>query len=162
MNGIRFTIFAYLFTLFAALAAPGTSAAESKVAVVVSADWEIEDVSLRDLRKTFLENGKRLAGKKAVPIDSDGASSIYRAFVDRVIQMSRPAFEDYWLEQALSGGVRPPRQIDAPERRLSYVARNVGAIAYVDLDDLPAQTDSVRVLKIDGKDPSDPAYPLVR
>lgn len=136
------------------------------IAIIVSADWEsLSQVSVRQLRRIYLRTSKGFAGVKFEPVDHPPDSSIYRAFLKQVVKKPRKVLADYWLEQILTGGLRPPRQMKDSGRVIDFVARTPGAIAYVRLDDLvEAGNPGVKILSLSQREgamkPSQPDYAL--
>jgi hypothetical protein len=136
------------------------------IAIIVSADWaSMSKVSIRELQSAYLRRSKRLLGVTVQPVDHPTGSAIYDAFLKQVLKKSRKVLEDHWLEQALTGGTRPPRQIENLQAMIDFVARTVGAVAYVGLDELDiAGTPGVKIVPLAARDgavaPSEPGYAL--
>ncbi len=161
MNRQRIVLCLSVAVLLTSVFSAASSEDPAQLAVVASSDWSIEEVALRDLRRIYLKQLERIGGIELQPVDARGTSANYGLFIDRVVGMSRPRFENYWLEQALSGGARPPRQMSPSRKRIEFVSRNVGALAYVPLAELrDLQERGVKVLLIDGREPGDPGYAL--
>ena len=146
---------------------PAVASSEAvPIAIIVSAEWEsVNQVSVRDLRRIYLRTSKQLAGVALVPVDRAPRSAIFDAFLSQVLKKPRKVLEDYWLEEALTGGKRPPRQLESGRDVIDFVARHVGAIAYVGLDALEtAGNPGVKVLALSQRDgvlrPSQPGYEL--
>ena len=136
------------------------------IAIIVSSDWEsVSKVSARELQSAYLRRSKQLFGVTLLPVDHPPNSAIYDAFLKQVLRKSRKALGDYWLEQALTGGNRPPRQIEHSQDVIDFVARTVGAIAYVGLDVLEAaRNPGVKVVPLAVRNgavaPTEPGYIL--
>ena len=136
------------------------------IAIIVSAELDsMSKVSVRELQSVYLRKSKRLLGVAVRPVDHPPDSAIYDAFMKQVLKKSRKILVDHWLEQALTGGTRPPRQIKNSRAVIDFVSRNVGAIAYVGLDALDvAGSPGVKIVPLDTRDgamtPSDPGYDL--
>jgi hypothetical protein len=132
---------------------------------VVGAGFEgLEEISLPVLRQLYLGRRTRLEGQRVRPLHLPAGSHARNVFTRAVIGTSERVLERYWLREALSGGPPPPRELAADEA-LAFVAREPGAIAYLEWPlrgrEPPA---GVRVVPIvlDGRRvlPGDPAYPL--
>ena len=62
-----------------------------------------------------------------------------------------------WIRLTLSGAGAPPKVVGTEAEVLLYVARNEGAIGFVGVDNV---NDSVRVLAVQGKLPTEKGYLL--
>ena len=62
-----------------------------------------------------------------------------------------------WIRLVLSGEGVPPKVLGSEAEVLLYVAKNEGAIGFVDVDNVD---DSVKVLAVQGKLPSEKGYLL--
>jgi len=153
---------AWIVWSFAAAAASPV-AAGTPIALVVSDRWSVEGITPADLREAFLGGLVTLGTRRVVPVDQSATSPVYDGFRHAVLGRSRRSLEDFWLEQALSGAARPPRQFSTVEAAIAYVARTPGAITYLRAADV-ARFPGVRVLSLllDGgpADPSDEGYRL--
>ena len=71
--------------------------------------------------------------------------------------MSADDVSQFWIERKIRGMPGPPRSVDSLSLLLRSIARLPGGIGYA----RPAQlTAEVRVIRVNGKLPSDPTYPL--
>ena len=82
-----------------------------------------------------------------------------------MLKKPRKVLADYWLEEVLTGGLRPPRQMKNSGTVIDFVADTTGAIAYVGLDALAeAGNAGVKILSLSQPDgairPSQPDYTL--
>ena len=138
-----FVLAAFLAGLVAGVPGAGAGSAEVPIAIIVSSEWEsIDRVGVRELQRIYLRNSNKLAGVTLLPVDHPPSSEIYEAFRSQVVRKPRKALADYWLEQALTGGMHPPRQLEDAGAIIDFVARHVGAIAYVGLDALESSGNS--------------------
>jgi hypothetical protein len=83
----------------------------------------------------------------------------------RGVLLAATALEDYWLEQALTGGPPPPREFSSAREIVDQVARRPNAIDFVDYGELIALDHSaVRIVRITDGDrswhPEDAGYPV--
>ena len=139
-------------------AAPG----EGGYAVVASADVPLSELSLDELRRVFLF--KRLFWKpgKTVRVVLPATGHPARAFLlEHVCQRSEGDLRRLILESMYRGeSDQPPRVASSDGEALGFLASSAGAIALVSSEaSMPA---GVKMLKIDGKLPSDQDYPLGR
>jgi len=71
--------------------------------------------------------------------------------------MAPDEVSQFWIERKIRGLSGPPRSVDSLSLLLRLIARLPGGISYA----RPAQlTGDVRAIRVNGKLPSDPAYPL--
>ena len=63
----------------------------------------------------------------------------------------------FWIDRKIRGLAGPPRALDSLSQLLSLVAHTSGGIGYARPGRLSAE---VRVIRVAGKLPSDPGYPL--
>jgi hypothetical protein len=152
---------ATLIGLFAALfsGASGRSAqAETRtLVVVVSTAVPLEDISMATLRKVFTQ-GKVKAGAHAlIPINAE-ARSTERVLFDRLVLGMEPEEAGrFWVDQKIRGTMLPPKTVPSRALAVKIVENVKGTVAYLPLELVPAHA---RVLRIDGKLPEDPDYPL--
>ncbi len=147
------------------LAAPA-SAESRPIAVVVSRAWNgIDAISLPLLRQLYLGRRSRLGGERVECFDLAPGDPVREGFSRSVFHQSERELQNYWVEQALTGGHLPPREATSVEEMLRRVAERPGAIGYVDLARLQALAPpGVRVLSIEmerrPRPPTAPDYPL--
>ena len=155
-----------LLVLPALLPAPSARAQEP-IAVIVSREWVgIDRLALSTLRRLYLGRIARVAGRRVQRFHLQSGSPAREAFSQSVLGRSEAALREYWLEQALTGGVLPPGEFASPAAMMQYVRAHPGAIGYVPHGALgdPAALEGLRVLGVSTGTrallPSDPAYPI--
>jgi len=140
--------------------------AGDSVVVVVSEAWpERRSISLRDLRRLYLGTLTRTDSIRVVCFDQPSGSPEREVFSRAVLGRSELQMHDYWIEQALTGGALPPRELGSALEVLQLVGRNVGMIGYVRWSEFLGDPSSgVRVLTLSdgGRDwhPGDTGYPI--
>ncbi|MDQ7054532.1 MAG: hypothetical protein Q9P14_17205 [candidate division KSB1 bacterium] len=83
---------------------------------------------------------------------------LHNLFLKKVVKMSPYRYRKHWIRLIFAGhGAAPPKQFENPKAMKQFVLENRCAIAFIDVRDVD---DSVKVLKINGKLPSDKEYPL--
>jgi hypothetical protein len=133
-------------------------AGELRLAVVVGKSSPLSELSVQDLKNLY--RGDQLTGpggKRLLPFAlSPGLPE--RVGFDRVVLGWSPAeVGGYWIDRRIRGQSGPPRSVDSPELLLRVVAKLEGAVGYVRAADV---RDYAKVLRIDGKLPSEPGYPI--
>jgi ABC-type phosphate transport system substrate-binding protein len=134
-----------------ALAAP--------VAVIVGVDSPVQELSFADVRKIFLGEKQFWNPKLRVVLLMRAPVSPERDVVLRTIyEMSEAQFRQYWISKVFRADVAAgPKIVYSTEAASELVTAIPGAIAYVDATQIPK---GVKVVKIDGKLPTDRGYPL--
>ncbi len=148
-----FTMAALLFLV------PVPAVAAAPVAIVVSPDVPFDEMSFAEVRKLFLgdrqfwSHGLRVVLLMRAPVAPE------RDVVLRTIyQMSEAQFRQYWISKVFRADVSTgPKIVYSTEMTSELVTAIPGAVAFVDASQIPK---GLKVLKIDGKVPTDKSYPL--
>ena len=146
--------------------APEPARASDAIVVIANAELaELEEASLPLLRQLFLGRRTRVAGSRVHPVEPAPGTALRRAFARLVLERSERELERYWLEQALSGGPPPPREIASDAELVRRVAARRGALGYLAWEAFARLPhDGVRVVRVrDGErllGPEDAGYPL--
>jgi hypothetical protein len=136
------------------------------IAIVVSVEWATPvEIELTTLRRLYRGRITRWAGRDVERYDLGLGSPARTAFSSVVMGQSERELEDYWLEQALTGGAVPPREVDGVEEMRRAIASRAGTIGYLPLAALKAgDGDRLRVLavRLEGAlyRPGDARYPI--
>jgi len=135
------------------------TAAGKPIAIVVHKDTDIENLSLAELRNIFLANQQFWSNRKRIVLLVRAPQSDERDFVlNTIYQMDEAQFRQYWIAKMFRAEVpRGPKIVFSTDMMLELVIAIPGSISFVSADEV---TDDVRVVRIDGKLPSDPGYPL--
>lgn len=138
---------------------------DALVLIANAASPEPREISLRTVRQLYLGSRTHLARQRIQCFDLVIGAPEHEAFVRRVLHMSQRDLTDYWVEQALSGGGLPPREVSDPEDMIRQVGRVRGALGYARLRDVHAfASKDVRIVGVlvDGSPvlPGEPGYPL--
>jgi ABC-type phosphate transport system substrate-binding protein len=147
--------------LFAFLAAivPSSIAAGGDVAVVVRPDTPVDDLTLSQTRKLLLGEQQFWNSTLRVTLLLRAPAARERDVVLKVIyRMNEAEFRQYWISklfraEAASG----PKVVYSNEMAAELVNALPGSVAFVDASQVPK---GLKVLKIDGKLPGQPGYPL--
>lgn len=162
MRAGRALPFLALICLAAALLALAPSAAraddEVALAVIVGRTSQLTNVSLAELRRVF---------RAEPPNDGDHGHLIAlnqppqtpdRVGFDRVVLgMDPEAVGRFWIERKTQRGSGPPRNVTSLSTLRRVVEKLPGAISYLRPSQLASE---VRAIRVDGKLPEDPGYPL--
>jgi hypothetical protein len=159
----RLLIAASLLGLFA-LTPPATGrafaqSAATAVAIVVHPQVGIDNISFDELRRVFRgerqfwPDGSRITLLVRAPVAQER-----RLVLQRIYRMSEDAFRQYWIAKMFRAEVASgPKLVYSSEMARELVGAIPGAIGF-----MPANSvmPGVKVLKIDGRGPNDPGYPL--
>jgi hypothetical protein len=148
---------AALLGMAATGATPVVGAAKPALAIVVSRDSSIRDLSFYELKRAFLGENVAAGGKRLIPLNFPPNSRERTAFDKVVLGMSQEEAARYWIDRKIRGQPGSPRAITPVEVLMKVVARLDGAVTYADPRDL---NPGVKIVTIDGKGPEDPGYPI--
>ena len=152
---------------FAALPAPTPSRAPQRgsaldFAVVVNATVPVDDLTLDEVRRIFTL-GRRFwqAGRPVLVLLPGEGLPGRRVLLDQVCHLSDAQHRRLILERLYQGEIDAPPKFAGTEREtVAFVGATPGMIGIVTAGG-PLDAE-VKVLRIDGKKPGDPGYPLRR
>ena len=133
--------------------------ATSTTAIVVHKDTEIDNLSLSELRNIFLANQQFWPDRTRIILLVRAPKSEERDFVlNTIYQMDEAQFRQYWIAKMFRAEVpRGPKIVFSTDMMLELVIAIPGSISFVNANEI---TDDVKVVRIDGKLPSESGYPL--
>jgi ABC-type phosphate transport system substrate-binding protein len=131
----------------------------SPIAIVVHKGTGVEDLSLAELRSIFLADQQFWSNRTRITLLVRAPQSDERDFVlNKIYQMTEPQFRQYWIAKMFRSEVpRGPKIVFSTDMTVDLVVAIPGSISFVRADEV---SDTVQVLRIDGKLPSDSGYPL--
>ena len=134
-------------------------AAASPIAVVVNPDVPVDKVSFSELRNLFLGDRQFWnPGLRVVLLMRAPGSQDRDIVLKTIYQMSEAQFRQYWISKVFRADVASgPKTIYSSEMAGELLSAIPGAVAFVDAAQIPK---GLKVLKIDGKLPTDKAYPI--
>jgi phosphate transport system substrate-binding protein len=142
----------------AAQAAPQRVPA-SAVAIVVHPDTPVDGLTLRQLREYFLAVRREWPNRQRVVLLVREPTAPERDVVLRVIyNMSEQQYRQYWAgERTRADVLRQPRGMESALLARRMVGSRRGALTFI-----PARmvTSGMKQLRINGKLPGEPGYPL--
>ena len=164
MNGIiKCAVTLLWIPVWIFLAVQHPSAAQSSrgadIAVVVSPDTPVSDLSLAEVRRVVLGERQYWNSKLPVALLIRAPVARERDVVLRVIyQMTEAQFKQYWVAKIFRAEVAsPPKIVYSNDMQFELVTAIPGAIAFVDARNL---RPGVKVLRVDGHLPGEKDYPL--
>lgn len=131
----------------------------TRLAVVVSAASPITNISLGDLRRTYLGSITRWPdGHRIIPVVLRSETSEQRSLLRRIVQMTDIDYAQHWIGEVFRGRASaPPRVVASSPEAIRFVAVQRYAIAVIDAG---AIDGTVRALTVDGKMLNADGYPL--
>lgn len=136
--------------------APG---ARQAVAIVVNPHSTVSNLSFAELRRIFLGQQQFWPDRSKITLLVRAPVSPERAAVlDQIYRMDEDQFRQYWIGKMfraeIAGG---PKIVYSSDMAINLVGAIPGSITFVLAS---AVTPNSKVLRIDGKLPSDAGYPL--
>jgi hypothetical protein len=146
-----------LLALLLASAAGAAKAADDPLVVIVSKACPVTDIPSRQLRQIFLGDSAATQRAGLVPFNLNPGSTERTLFDQVVLEMTPEQAGRYWIDQRIRGIIHPPRAVPSSALLHKVVAKVGNAIGYIRRSEL---SDDVKALTVDGKQVTDPGYPL--
>jgi hypothetical protein len=154
---LAFCVALVLLTVGLAPSVSADAGGAGRLAIVVGKDFPLDNLSFGELKRLYMGDPVDAHGKRLIPLALQNRSPERAQFDRTVLGMSPDAVARYWVDRRIRGESGPPKAIDSPQILLRVVDKLDGALGYVRAD---AVSGAVKVLRIDGKSPSDPGYRL--
>ena len=135
---------------------PANAESPVPLAVVVAKNSPLTNLSMYELKHLYL--GEFLTdpdGKRLIPLNQSTQSHDRSAFDVTVLGMSFDQQSAYWIDRRIRGLSGSPRAVDSDDLVQRIVARLDGAVAYLPVS---AVRSDVKIVRVDGKLPTDPGY----
>jgi hypothetical protein len=138
-------------------AAPAAGQATSPLAVVTHPGVQVDNLTLAELRRLLLGDREFWpSGARVVILIRAPIARERDAVVRGVCDMTEAQFRTHWIGKVFRAETPSgPRIVSSTSAALEQVRGTPGAITFVDLASVGP---GVKVLTIDGKRPTDPAY----
>lgn len=128
------------------------------LAVFVTKDSGLQNLKMNELRRIFTNaDDSGFSGQRNVPFNHTARSSDRIGFDQTVLRMNPEEVSRFWIDRKIRGLPGPPRAVDSLSQLLRLVSRTSAGIGYARPNQV---TKEVRVIRIDGKMPSEAGYPL--
>lgn len=144
----------------AVLSLPASARAQAfPVAIVVHPDVPVDNITFDDLRRIFMAQQQFWRDKSRITLLVRAPIATERRMVlERIYRMSEDQFRQFWIGKMFRADVASgPKIVYSSEMARELVTAIPGAITFLPLD---AVTRDVKVLRIDGRLPTDAGYPL--
>jgi ABC-type phosphate transport system substrate-binding protein len=145
---------------FAVLGAPEARAQTGgAVAIVVNPSTSVDDLSLLELRNVFLGDRQFWGdGSRIVLLVRAPVAYERDVVLNRIYRMDESQFRQYWIAKVFRAQVSSgPKIVYSNDMTRQLVAALPGAVGFIPASDVAAD---MKVLRINGKLPGDPDYPL--
>jgi phosphate transport system substrate-binding protein len=135
------------------------SAAQDNLAIIVNTANPVDSLSLAELRKVFLGERSHWPNERRITlVMMDPGQPERKALIREVCQMNENEFSRHFLHGVFTGEVFvSPKTLASPVGVRKFVFNVPGAIGYVRASDVDS---SVKVIRVDGRLPSDKEYGL--
>ncbi len=129
------------------------------VAIVVNKENPVSDISLAELKDIFLGVQQSWeSGGRIVAVGREEGSEEKEIVLDKIYNMSGTQLKQYWTAKVIRGNnVHPPKTFPSDALIKKLVQRVPNAVGYIRADQAD---DSVKVLKVEGKEPGQTSYPV--
>jgi len=147
-----------LLSLQPAVERSARAAGRVTLAVFVAKDSGLQNLKMTELRRIFTNaDDSGFSGQRNVPFNHTARSSDRVGFDQTVLRMSPEEVSRFWIDRKIRGLPGPPRAVDSLSQLLRLVSHTSSGMGYARPNQL---TNEVRVIRVDGKLPSEPGYPL--
>ncbi len=120
------TVFVLLFCSSQAVLAIG----EAEFIVIAHPDVPIKNLTIKDLKRIYKKEFTHWPdGTVISPVESTG--SVKQKFIRKVIRQNEFEYKNYWINQRMTNGKRPPKSFSLPVLILNYVTKTPGAIGFL-------------------------------
>ena len=127
------------------------------LAVIVAKSSELSELSSAQLTRMFMgefvDNGVR----RLIPLNRATATEEREEFDRAVLGKPPDEMARYWIDRKIRGQSGAPKAVEPVDVYERVIAKLDGAIGYVRVGDIRGD---VKVLRIDGKAPTDRGYPI--
>ncbi len=128
------------------------------LAIIVSKDSSVQELKMNELKRVFTNaDDSAFSGQRSIPFNHTARSTDRVGFDETVLHMNPDEVSRFWIDRKIRGLPGPPRAVDSLSQLLHLVSHNTGGISYARPNQV---TNEVRVIRVDGKLPNDPGYPL--
>lgn len=140
-------------------ASPAAAPAPQAIAIVVNPHTQASDVTFAELRRLFMGDQQYWKDHSKVTLLVRAPTARERSIVlEKIYHMDEDKFHEYWIGKMFRAEVAGgPKIVYSTDMALNLISAIKGSITFVPAS---AVTSEVKVLRIDGKLPSDPGYLL--
>lgn len=142
-----------------AAAAPAQTPSSQAIAIVVNTASPVTNLSFAELRRIFMGEQQFWPDRSKITLLVRAPTARERSVVlHRIYDMDEERFRQYWIGKMFRSEVAAgPKIVYSSDMALNLVSAIRGSITFIPAS---AAAADVKVLRIDGKLPSDPNYVL--
>jgi hypothetical protein len=117
---------------------------------------------MAQLRKLILGDVRTWPDRKAVMLVSREISSdVFKCVLSSIVRMSDAEYHRYVMSTEFRGGdPLTVKTVSSGVMAAKAIASLVGSFGVIQTSELPAIGDTVRVVRVNGKEPGEAGYPL--
>ena len=136
-----------------------TAPAGSDIAVVVSRDVPIDDLSFSELRKILLGDRQYWSSNLRVTLLIRAPAAREREVILRnVLEMTEAQYRQYWIGKVFRAeSTAGPKTVYSSSMAVTLVGSIPGALTFIDVAEVPRD---LKILRVNGLLPGEPGYPL--
>jgi len=148
--------------ILAGCAGAGAQCPTGTLAVIVNRSNSTESLSIAQLRRILIGDVRAWPDHKSMAVVArDPSSKVSQCALSSIARMSEAEYHRYLMSAEFRGDEPMVIQtVDSDGSAAHVVAGSAGGIAIVDLSSLPSISSSVKVVRVNGKNPGEPGYPL--
>jgi len=138
---------------------PSTHSAAADIAVVVSREVPIDNISFAELRKLMLGDRQFWSSNIRVTLLIRAPMAHERDVVlKNILQMTEAQFRQYWIGKVFRAeSASAPKTVYTNEMAAGLINAIPGSIAFMESTQVPKD---LKILRIDGLQPGEKGYPL--
>lgn len=135
---IRNTLFATLLSLPAFVCA-------AELAVVVSKNSPVSQISDAEVKQLFSGKLRNVNGDDVQTLDLASGNKHRNAFYQQLLGRNSNQMRSHWARLVFTGKARPPREVSSSREMASMVGSSNTLVGYIPASEV---SDSLRVLKV--------------
>jgi hypothetical protein len=127
------------------------------LAIIVAKASPINELSSAQLSRMFMGERVDTGGSRFIPLNRSTATEERQQFDRVVLGKSPDEMARYWIDRKIRGQSGAPKAVEPVDVYARVIAKLDGAVGYVRLGDVRGD---VKIVRIDGKAPHEPGYPV--
>ena len=127
------------------------------LAMIVSKTSALNELSSAQITRMYMGDLVDSGGRRIIPLNRATTTEEREQFDRVVLGKSPDEMARYWIDRKIRGQSGAPKAVEPVDVYARVVAKLDGAIGYVRVSDVRGD---VKVLRIDGKAPTDHGYPI--
>jgi hypothetical protein len=131
--------------------------ADEPLAIVSSKRGGVSELSLYQLKRLYLGDSVEGPNGNLIALNREHKGAERIGFDTTVLGMSPAAAARYWIDRRIRGQSGSPKAVEPAVLIQRVIANLPRAVGYVRVRDL---SPDVQVVRIDGRKPGDPGYPI--